>query len=119
MQANSLAGQVPIDLVNSGAIPAGTPLDSLISKEFGQFGFGFRLGLKEYSEEVWQLRGFVDGWMGGLWPAGEFAYHFRGGLGTSFFGFDQLSAEAFHANTQGGQLNQAYEGVQVNYRVRF
>ncbi|WP_045226462.1 hypothetical protein [Methyloterricola oryzae] len=119
MQANSLTGQVPNSLVNSGAIPASASIDSLISKQFGQFGAGFRLGYQEYSEEILALRAYVDGWMGGLWPAGSFAYHFRGGVGTSFFGADQFSAEAFYANTQGGQAAQAYDGVQVSYQIRF
>ncbi len=119
MQANSLPDHIPSGLAVSSGIPQNTPVGSLLTQQLGQFGWGFRLGLPAFDRETWKLDGFIDGWMGGLWPAGEFACHFRGGIDTSFFGFDQLSAEAPYANTQGGQEAQPYDGVQVSYRLRF
>jgi tetratricopeptide (TPR) repeat protein len=119
IQANSLPNQVPNSLRNSGMlIGTATPQD-IVAPEFQMFGLGFRLATGGFGELPGRFSANVDGWLGGLWPSGEFAYRFSGGLGVSPLGSDRLSLEAFYANVQGGLPGQSFQGLQINYRLWF
>jgi hypothetical protein len=61
----------------------------------------------------------ADAWVGLLSPSNVFAYNTSIGMGMSFLGRDKLSVNAFHANTQGGQVNKPYEGVGITYSYLF
>jgi tetratricopeptide (TPR) repeat protein len=119
LQANSLPGQVPNSLRNSGMIIGAATPEDIVAPEFRMFGVGFRLATGEFGELPGRFSANLDGWLGGLWPAGEFAYRFSGGLGISPLGSDRLSLEAFYANVQGGLPGQSFQGLQINYRLWF
>lgn len=117
-EGNSLAARLPVG-TESRYFTETPTMTSIVSPEFGTFGVGttVRMG----SPEGMIRRPFLvaDAWIGVLSPTNMFAYNTSIGMGMSFSGRDKLSVNAFHANTQGGQADNAYEGVGLTYSYLF
>jgi hypothetical protein len=95
-------------------------VDSVVPDHFGTLGIGTiaQYGLPT-EERITRYHGFLDGWVGMVWPSKEVGYNGRLGLGVSFFGHDTLALNAFYSNTQGGDTSEAYKGVGLQYNYRF
>lgn len=118
-ESNSLEDNLPPELRSSLLSPAAN-VETMISQDYATMGVGttFRYGLSE-QEIPRQPYLLVDAWIGWAWPSNELAYNARLGAGISLFKADVLSVSAFYGNVQGGKADEAYEGVGVQYSIRF
>ncbi len=118
-ESNDLAGALPSELTGLFTAPV-ADVETLITKSFGTVGAGtsFRYGA---SDQGVLRRPFIlaDAWTGWVWPNNVLGYTGRIAVGISLLGPDILSAGAFYSNIQGGKTNQAFQGVGVQYAIRF
>lgn len=118
-ESNSLEDNLPPELRSSLLSPFAN-VETMISQDYATMGVGttFRYGLSE-QDIPRQPYLLVDAWIGWAWPSNEVAYNARLGAGISLFKADVLSISAFYGNVQGGKADEAYEGVGVQYSIRF
>jgi hypothetical protein len=118
-ESNSLKGNLPPELATSLLSPSAN-METIVPKAYGTMGVGttFRYGPSE-PEIPRRPYLFVDAWVGWAWPSNVLAYNGRAGVGISLFRADVLSVGAFYGNVQGGQANAAYQGIGVQYSLRF
>lgn len=118
-ESNRLKNNLPAELRSSLLSPSAN-IETIVPKSYGTVGVGttFRYNLSE-QDIPRQPYLLVDGWVGWSVPANVLTYTGRIGAGISLFKADVLSVGAFYGNAQGGQPNTAYQGIDVQYTVRF
>jgi predicted Zn-dependent protease len=118
-ESNRLQDNLPDEL--RSALPSPWfNMQTVIPKSYGTAGIGttirYNLSEQEIPRQPYIL---LDGWVGWAVPANVLAFNGRIALGISLFKADVLSMGAFYGNVQGGQANAAYQGIDVQYTLRF
>lgn len=117
---NQLNSALPPGL--AAVLPPGAGIGSVLPDRYATLGLGTTLQRGEPGSPLSPPLSpayLFDVWAGGLWPAQRLAYSLRMGAGMPVFGRDELSLNAFYANTQGGLPGQAWQGFALRYNRRF
>ncbi len=117
---NMLRADVPPAM--AAILPPGTLMSAILPDHYATLGLGTSFQRNEpglLPTTMMAPSYIADVWAGWLWPSQRFAYNLRLGVGTSLFGRDELSLNAFYANSQGGIPGQAWQGLALRYNRRF
>jgi hypothetical protein len=88
----------------------------VVPPQFGLAGLGVSLGnLELAAKRLYAQSDVFVGWMG---MPSRFAYHLRAGLGARL-GPGTLLLAGYYANDRATENGQAFEGMELSYRVRF
>ncbi len=119
--ANWLSNQLENNLPQqvSQRLPIGSVTSLLVAEEFGTLGISMRLNrgqIKTDYPQVGSLRYFIDGWIGQVYPAKDFATRLSAGFSSRILGNDELSFGLVADQTKNKVEDQSSWGINLLYR---